>query len=240
MPPIAGLIPLMHVTAAYSNAVMVAVMPYVADCAKALNLPVPQPITTNQLAHIGIDPYKGHFGAGLKFTNDYFFTFENGIVTSFRCPDDYFTMADENWDHLERYVGKDNMTTNDAVQLARDSFRNLGYKPEDFGVDGPPTGCQGPFDNKRWGHIPYCRVAWERQPVENQVEIDRSFSVYFDINLQTKQVTAMWRSGRQFWKPNPKIDIVLEPEADYRKRTQLQMFVRTNAPPLAGPKIKRE
>jgi hypothetical protein len=241
MPPIigAGLIPLMHVTAAYSNAVLVAVLPYVADCAKALNLPIPQPITTNHLSRYSVDPYKGHFGAGLMFTNDYFFTFEYGFVTSFRCPDDYFTMADENWGNLERYVGKDNMTTNEAIQLARDSFRKLGYKPEDFGMDGPPTLCEGPYDNKRLGRIPYCRAEWkspafpegmESDPQFVQSYLSTSYWVYFDINLQTKQVTAMQLGSRQFWKPNPKIDVVPELESDYQKRNQVHLFVRTNAP----------
>jgi hypothetical protein len=240
MPPIAGLIPLMHVTAAYSNAVLVAVLPYVADCAKALNLPIPQLITTNQLKRYSVDPYKGHFGAGLMFTNDYWFTFENGVVTAFRCPDDWYTMADENWEHLERYVGTDNMTTNEAIQLARDSFRKLGYKPEDFGVDGPPTTFWGPHDSKRLGHIPYCRAEWESPALPEAMESDPQFahsymltnySMYFDINLQTKQVVAMWRCGGRFWRPNPKIDVVLELESDYQKRNQMHMFIRTNAPP---------
>jgi hypothetical protein len=230
----------MHVTAAYSNAVLVAVLPYVADCAKALNLPIPQPITTNQLKHFGVDPYRGHFGAGLTFTNDYFFTFEYGIVTSFRCPDDWYTMADENWDHLDRYVGTDNMTTNEAIQLARDSFRKLGYKPEDFGVDGPPTTFWGPHDSKRLGHIPYCRAEWESPAMPEALESDPKFahsylltnhSMYFDINLQTKQVVAMFVGGRPIFKTNPKIDVVLELESDYRKRNQMQIFVRTNVPP---------
>jgi hypothetical protein len=229
-----------HVTAAFSNAVLVAVLPCVADCAKTLNLPIPQPITTSQVQRFGTSPVKDRIGGGLMLTNQYFFTFEYGIVTSFRCPDDYFTMADENWEHLERYVGQDNMSTNEAVQLARDSFRKLGYKPEDFGVDGPPTTFLGPHDSKRLGHIPYCRVKWESPAPPEAMESDLKFaqsylltnySVYFDINLQTKQVVAMWRCSRRFWKPNPEIDVVPELESDYRKQTQMHMFIRSNAPP---------
>lgn len=228
-----------HVTAAFSNAVLVAILPYVSDCAKALNLPIPQPITTSQVQRFGTSPVKDRIGGGLMLTNQYFFTFEYGIVTSFRCPDDYFTMADENWEHLERYVGKDNMTTNEAIQLARDSFGKLGYKPEDFGVDGPPTLCEGPYDNKRLGHIPYCRAEWKSPGITDEMESDPKVKnsylltncwVYFDINLQTKQVTAMELSSRQFWLPNPKIDVVPELESDYQKQNQVHLFVRTNAP----------
>jgi hypothetical protein len=239
MTNVLGLISLVHVSAAYSNAVLVAALPYVSDCAKALNLPIPQPITTSQVQHFGTSPIKDRIGGGLRLTNGYFFTFEFGIVTSFRCPDDWYTMADENWEHLERYVGKDNMTTNEAIQLARDSFRKLGYKPEDFGIDGQPTTVLGPHDAKRLGHIPYCRVEWESPPPPDEKESDAEFargymltnySTYFDINLQTKQIVAMFVSGRPFFKSNPKIDVVPELESDYQKLNQVHLFVRTNAP----------
>ncbi|HZF02091.1 MAG TPA: hypothetical protein VE344_09380 [Methylomirabilota bacterium] len=182
---------LIHITAAYSNAVLVAVLSHVSDCAKQLDLPIPQPVTFNHVARFNVAPIQGEVGGGLWLTNNYWFGFENGYVGGFRSPDDWFTMADEYWDHLERYVGKDNMTTNDAIQLARDSFRKLGYKPEDFHVDGPPTAFQGSHDNKQLGHIPYCKVEWNSPEATSQEEFNRSYKIRFDIDMQRKQVVGM-------------------------------------------------
>ena len=207
-------------TATYSNAVLVAVLSHVSDCAKQLDLPIPQPVTLNQVARFNVAPLQGEIGGGLWLTNNYWFVFENGYVGGFRSPDDWFTMADEYWDHLERYVGKDNMTTNETIELARHSFGKLGYQPEKFQVDGPPTKYQGSHENKKLGHIPYCRVQWEGPEPKNQAEIERSYHITFDIDMQRKQVVGMSVIGRSFSRSDPKIDVVPELESDYRKRMQ--------------------
>ncbi|HEY5297554.1 MAG TPA: hypothetical protein VIK59_06495, partial [Verrucomicrobiae bacterium] len=121
---------LIHMTATYSNAMLVALLPHFSECAKQLDLPIAQPVTADQVAHFSPSPYKDSIGGAIWLTNHDWFVFNNGFVRGFRSPDDWFTMADEYWDHLERYVGKDNMTTNEAIELARNSFRKLGYKPK--------------------------------------------------------------------------------------------------------------
>lgn len=149
------------------------------------------------------------------------------------------------------------MTTNEAVQLARDSFRKLGYKPADFGVDGPPTETMGPDDIKKLGHIPCFRAKWDSPEPKSQAEFERGHHIWFDIDLQHKRVVGMSLISRRFSRPDPKIDVVPELESDYQKRmkaagvtkfasswagtlfrqpsetnppTQVHLFVRTNAP----------
>jgi hypothetical protein len=137
-------------------------------------------------------------------------------------------MADEYWDHLERYVGKDNMTTNETIELARDSFRKLGYKLEDFQVDGPPSKYEGSHDNKKLGHIPYCKVEWNSPEATSQAEFDQGYKIRFDIDMQSKQVVGMSLISKKFFRPNPQIDVIPELELDYRKRIQSH----TNLPVL--------
>jgi len=69
-------------------------------------------------------------------------------------------MADENWDHLDRYVGTDNMTTNEAIHW-RAIPSQVGLQAEDFGVDGrlQPSGDRMILNGL--GHIPYCRAEWK-------------------------------------------------------------------------------
>lgn len=222
---------LIHMTATYSNAVLVAILPHISDCAKQLDLPIPQPITATQITRFNPSPYKDFIGGAFWLTNHCWFVFDNGYVHGFRSPDDWFTMADEYWNHLERYVGKDNMTTNEVIELARNSFRNLGYKPEDFHVNEQPTRVEGPYDNKKLGHIPYCRVEWDSPTSTIQQMLGLNFNIQFDVDMQRKQVVGMNLSGKRFFRPNPKIAVVPELESDYRKRIQGKMFTRTNAPP---------
>src|SRR5882724_7496742 len=127
------LTPLIHITAAYSNAVLVAILPHVSDCAKQLDLPIAQPITVQQVARFNTMPYPDFVGGGLWLTNGYTFVFEWGYVNGFHSPNDWF--SEQDIVNLERYAGKDNMTTNEAIELARSSLTKLGYKPADFHVN---------------------------------------------------------------------------------------------------------
>src|SRR6202012_2002602 len=95
---------LLHITVAYSHAVLVAILPYISDFAKKLDLPIPQPITTNQVARFNPSNLKGFIGGGLWLTNHYLFNYNNGCVESFRCLDDnpFFDNSDEpakTWPH---------------------------------------------------------------------------------------------------------------------------------------------
>jgi len=61
---------LIHMTATYSNAMLVAILPHVSDCAKQLDLPITQPITTSQVAHFRPSPYKNIITGGIWLAAD--------------------------------------------------------------------------------------------------------------------------------------------------------------------------
>jgi len=83
---------LIHITATYSNALLVAILPHVSDFSKKLELPIPQPITVAQVRRFNLNPYNGHLSGSVVLTNRYWFAFdEGGYVVSFRSPDNFFT-----------------------------------------------------------------------------------------------------------------------------------------------------
>jgi hypothetical protein len=220
---------LLHITATYSNAVLVAVLPHISDCAKQLDLPIALPVTAGQVVRFNVMPHKDFAGGGLWLTNGYAFTFEWGYVDSFRSSANWF--ANQELEGVERFAGKDNMTTNDVIEFARSSFVKLGYNAADFHVNDHPTRLEGPYDTKKIGHVPYCRVVWESPEASTPEERAHSYNIRFDIDMQRKQVVGMFLSSTNFWRSDPKIDVVPELESDYRKRIQGHMFVRTNAIP---------
>src|SRR6185312_4821041 len=124
---------LIHMTATYSNALLVAIMPHVSDFSKKLELPIPQPVTPAMVREFRPSPYKEFIGGAVILTNGDWFTFNNGAVDGYRSPDNAFKddAPAENW---PKYAyGKDNMTTNDCLALARESLTKIGYKPELLG-----------------------------------------------------------------------------------------------------------
>lgn len=208
--------PLLHITAAYSNAVLTAILPQVSDCAKTMDLPISQPVTMAQVGRFVTSPSSENVGGGLWLTNHYWFDFGFGYVGAFHSPDDWF--ASQDIDGLERFVGKDNMTTNAAIEMARHYFVILGYDAKKYQVDNKPTKVEGPFDNMKIGHVPYCEITWESPEATTLEERHKSYTVQFDIDLQRKQVVGMNLFCEDFFLPNPKLDVVTETEADYRKR----------------------
>jgi len=221
---------LIHVTATYSNAVLVAVLSHVSDCTKKLDLPLPQPITTNQVARFNVNPTKGEVGGGLWLTNGWWFVFQSGCVGGFRSPDNWFTQQDI--EGVERFHGKDNMTTNQAIEMARSGFAKLGYKIEDFKLDKQPIRVEGPYENKVVGHVPFCSITWEDCPdPKTPEELANSSIIRFDIDMQKKQFVGMSLIGRKFWRPNPVIGIVPMSESDYQNMQTNHLFLQSNAPP---------
>ncbi len=220
---------LIQVTAAYSNAVLVAVLPHISNFENPLQLPVPMPITAAQIAHCNILPYVGEVGCGIWLTNDCSFGFSHGYVGSFQSPTDWFKNQYDNWDdseYFKRYLGKESMTTNEAIEFARRSFYKLGYQPKDFDIRCPPTSFEGPVNTRKLGHFPFCRVEWEspKSKIQNWLGLD--YSIQFDIYMQRKQIVGMDMTGRRFWRPEPKVDVVPTLETDYRRAGRIGMLAQ--------------
>lgn len=223
------MIQIYHITATWSNAVLVALLPHFSDCSKQLNLPIPTPITMSQVADFHPPIETGVFESALWLTNGYIFHYLNGAVTGFNdLHNDWFIQQDI--DGVERFAGKDNMTTNEAIDLARNSFVKLGYKPADFQMDGLPSEIEGPYDNGRLGHIPFCKVTWQ-----NLTNRENYHLLEFHVNMNQKRLLGMALVGQKLWRPLPKVDATPELESDYQKNHKKfpagKMYSRTNAPP---------
>ncbi|MFO1475855.1 MAG: hypothetical protein U1F98_04305 [Verrucomicrobiota bacterium] len=219
---------LIHMTAAYSNAVLVAVLPHVSDFANKLALPIPQPVREEQVAHFNPMPYKGQVEGALWLTNGYWFILHSGYVDSFRSPNDWFYEQDPSA-HITNYFGHSKMSTNDVVAFARKKLLALGYGPDLTHSDTQPE-LEGPYDTKLGGHIPYCQVKWE--PTKDQ-DSDGYSQVRVDINTQDGSVVGLYLSFARTNSVGTPLTVDIEPEleSDFQKRTSVKMFVRSNAPP---------
>jgi len=238
---------LIHVTAAYSNAVLVAVLPHISEFAAKLDLPIQQPITTNQVIRSNPSPYKGLIADGVILTNHYTFVFhwqgydgKHGLVDTFRAPTNWF--FEQEFTNITKYLGHDHMTSNEVIAMARDTLSKLGYKPE-FTHSYETPMLEGPFDTKM-GHVPYCCVTWEWPKTEELGDLNQ-LRVEINIDLKTLVGMTVSLSHTNDFKDMPiiKFDIVPELESDYQTRMKEsgRMFINTNAPPRfpQGPSSRR-
>lgn len=184
-----------RVTSEYSNAVLVALMPYFSDFAQKLDLPVPHPITTNHVVEAGIMPVRGA-GGGITLKGGWNFGYHFGYVSSFTSPYSYFAMQDP--DKIPRYFGEVKMSKEEAVQLARDTIKKLGVPLESLFVEQEPR-VEEPVRIET-NTLPYYRVEW--------INPFGSTSVEVDINANSKKVEQLYLSNKSLERPAPKIDAV--------------------------------
>jgi hypothetical protein len=127
---------ILQVTAQYSNAVLVAVMPYVAEFAKKLELPVPQPVTIGQVAEFKCSPRGDLFGGRVILTNGYEFAFLHGHIEMYRNPRSYCELQDP--DLVPKFFGPVKLKEKDAIRVAHDAIKKLGYTDAMLDADRPP------------------------------------------------------------------------------------------------------
>lgn len=151
---------LIQVTAQYSNAVLVALLPYFSDAAHKLDLPLPQPITAQQVVGCGVDPFRypngDLLGAGVKLQGGWRLHYSWGYVDRIQSPNSYFAL--QNPDEVPKFYGRVRMSKAEAVEMARKALRNLDIPLEAVFADQEPR-ITGPIQD-RTNTIPRYRIQW--------------------------------------------------------------------------------
>ena len=192
---------LVQVTAQYSNAVLVALLPYVSDFSKNMELPIPTPITTNQVRQFKCSPYLDKFGGHIVLTNGYEFSFVHGCIGLYRSPKCYFFLQDP--DRIPEFYGRVKISEAEALQIAHQAIKKIGYTDAMLNANSKPEITRP----TRIGTnvVPRYRIKW-RYPNESDPERPRS-SIDFEINATTKQVEMMSLLNTNAWRPSPKVDV---------------------------------
>lgn len=143
------------VTAQYSNAVLVAVLPYISDAAQKLGLPVPHPVTTSDVVCCSVLPNR-RLEAEVGVRGDWVFAFRNGFVDTIQSRRSYSML--QNPDEIPKYYGELKMTAGEAVHMARDALEKLAIPLEYVFAEQEPR-VDGPY---KFGTntVPYYHVAW--------------------------------------------------------------------------------
>jgi hypothetical protein len=187
-----------HVTAQYSNAVLVAVLPYFSDVAKKLDLPVPQPITQADVAGFHVLPFRG-MTASMLLKNGWVFNFGSGYVRDFSSPHSYHNL--QNPDEIPKYYGQPKLSKDQAVQLARQTLKKLGIHLEDVFAEQEPSVTLP--ETIGTNTVSRYQVTW--------FDPYGSKAVSMEINAETKQVERLALRSKNLERPPPKINIVPSP-----------------------------
>lgn len=206
------------ITPEYSNAVLMAVLPYFSDMARKLNLPVPQPIMQTDIDQFRVLPFR-EMTASVLLNNGCVFDFHFGFVNLYISPQapSYRRPTSKN---IPRKMHQQIITENEAVQVAKDAIKKLGISPEDVFAEQKPRIA---VEQRNTNAIPCYHVQWldprgygqvigEDNPETKKAGLVTAPAVDVEINAETKEVEEMrFALLESLRRSPPKVDVVPPP-----------------------------
>lgn len=194
---------LLQVTAQYSNAVLVAIMPYLSDFAQKTGLPIPQPVIAAQVGHFGCSPRADHVGGRVILTNDYSFTFDRGAVLLYRSPLSYYSLQEPN--RIPEFYGEIKIKKEEAVKIAHKTLTKLGYTDAELHLDHPPKVTPPPRSNGK--QVARYFIEWldpAEATIAGGIPTER---VTVEVDASTGQIQMLGIQSKNARRPDPKLDV---------------------------------
>jgi hypothetical protein len=186
-----------RITADYSNAVLVALLPIFSQFVEKADLPMPTPITVHQVERFVCNIQKSDsVGGYLVHTNGLELWFHHGHVRGFRTPRSYYNLQDPAG--IPRFYGPLKLNKDEALELGRELILNLGYTLEETFTDQEPQVEMPPRIGTNL--VPHYRFQWS-DPVFGGT------AVSIEVDGNRKLIHELWLSSRFFWRAPPKIAI---------------------------------
>ena len=176
-------------------------LPHVSDAAKKMDLPVPLPITQQQVVGSGVTPYftwNGELaGWGVLVNGGWRFGFHWGYFDSFQSPHSYFALQDP--DEIPKFVGTVRMTKGEAVQMARETLKKLGISLESVFAEQEPQVTLPP--KTLTGIVPRYRIEWMDPRAD-------AHAVDIEVNADAKRVEHLYLAfSPHLHRPWPKFGV---------------------------------
>ncbi|HET7624594.1 MAG TPA: hypothetical protein VFM25_04955 [Verrucomicrobiae bacterium] len=185
-----------QVTAQYSNAVLVAILPQISNFVKKADLPMPAPITVRQVAEFNCSPLKNEIGGSVVLTNGLWVLYMQGHVYDFRTPHSYYNLQDAR--EIPKFYGAVNLNEDEALRFVRSAIGKLGYSLKETFTDQEPE-INLPLKIGT-NTVPYYLFQW-RDPVFNQT------AVRIELNAEAKRIEEMRLSSPFFRRAPPEIAV---------------------------------
>ena len=193
------------VSEAYSNALLVAILPQLDQYARMAGLPARPPVKAGDLdatnctcGLVDNDPR-----AFMNLRTGERFVYGHGQVLAYYAPDvKQLPGRPATWAEQARFVGPINMTTNEAVALVRQTLRKLGYSESVLRIEGRPARIM-PAPRFGTNFIARYFPSW-REPDEGP------FLVCAEVDATTRTLKSLYvndHANTNIWRSPPKIDV---------------------------------
>lgn len=202
-----------QVTAQYSNAVLLAILPHINEAARSLDLPCDVPITANHVREFRCDPRDGHFGGALFMKNGSTFWFDDGHVSGFESTNCFSALQEP--DQIPRLFGRVLVSKGEAISIARAAIEKLGYNVPSIRTAEPHV---PPLQKLGTNIVPHYDLSWQESlPGGAELIIAR-----IEVNGETRRIEKFFLPAQAFARRPPTIEITpRQASAVKQKRTPM-------------------
>ncbi|MDD5139532.1 MAG: hypothetical protein PHY43_04630 [Verrucomicrobiales bacterium] len=162
---------------------------------RKLSLPIPRPLTTNHVAKFSLADNGGWPHCEIELTNGWRFIYRNSMVNGYYAPDNLFN-SDNRPILIRQFVGKQNITEQEAIDLVRNTMSKFNYPTNLVHMDFQPN-----FLRPALPGIPRLFIFWN---TEN--EDDLQSKVEAEVDLDKGRLQSLYYDHKAYWNKPPPID----------------------------------
>jgi hypothetical protein len=166
--------------------------------AQKLALPIPRPLTTNNVARVEIHNNEGWPHAEIWTTNGWRFIYRHTMVNGYYAPNNFFA-SDDRKIHIKEFEGEWNLTTNQAIEIVRQALKRLDYPTNNIHMYDAKTFIYAAAVDKE--HIPRLNFQWYYETNE-----DMQSRLEAEVNTENGKLESLYYDDKAYWNSRPPID----------------------------------
>lgn len=164
-----------------------------------LALPIPRPLTTNNVAKIEAHNNEGWPHCEIWLTNGWHFVYRHTMVCGYYAPDNFFDSNDRKI-HIKDFDGKWILTTNQAIEIVRQALKKLDYPTNHIHIEDAKTFIYAASVDKE--HIPRLNFQWYYEPND-----DLQSRLEAEVNMDNGKLESLYYDDKAYWNNRPPIDV---------------------------------
>lgn len=168
------------------------------DYSQKLSLPIPRPLTTNNVARVDAYNNEGWPHCEIWLTNGWHFVYRHTMVNGYYAPDNFFD-SDNRKIHIKDFDGKWNLTTNQAIAIVAKAMAKLNYPTNNVHMGFAPRVYAASVARE---HIPRLRFEWEYEAND-----DLQSRLEAEVNLDDGKLESLYYDDKAYWGSRPPIDV---------------------------------
>jgi hypothetical protein len=177
------------------------------EYAKKLSLPIPRPLTTNNVARVRVSDNGGWPDCDVELTNGWRFVYRHTMVNGYFSPKALLTDIHNRAIHIRDFEGKWNLTTNQAIELVKENLAKLNFSTNNIHMDFAPNIIYAAGDFKKI--IPRYFFEWD---YENAAHDDLQSKVEAEVNADNGKLESLYYDDKAYWDNRPPIDVPISVE----------------------------